>query len=233
MKKRLLALSALIALSVTGCSSSTSPDSWKTLDDIAAGIREAGGSCDPVDTDDGAQGTCGDDSGYYMISINSKEHPDVAYAQRYAVETEDTDTPIVTLWEGDWVITCIHNAEANCAAIKEYVGDVSEYTTQPTKDVTNARSDADLEAAGRQACIEALNKANESSGNMPTIAHDPQAKFTLSKAKGHEMSGSMSWTATISTSAGIPWEHRAKCIADVSTTPPTVTYLSADVPGLN
>ncbi|AKF27825.1 hypothetical protein YH66_09825 [[Brevibacterium] flavum] len=69
-----------------------------------------------------------------MLSINSDEYPDVAYAQRYAAETNDTEVPIVTLWGKEWAITCVHNAEANCASIKAHIGDVDEYTSQPVND---------------------------------------------------------------------------------------------------
>lgn len=124
---------------------------------------------------------------------------------------------------GDIPVTCESELDVETADVTA----ISHKVEAPTP------NDADLEAAGRQACIEALDKANEPTGNMPTIAHDPQAEFVLSQAEGDEKRGSMTWTATIYTKAGIPWEHMAQCIADVSTVPPKVTHLSAEVPGLD
>ena len=94
---------------------------------------------------------------------------------------------------------------------------------------SNTPSDEALAEAGKQACIAALDEANSKTGNMPTIAHQPDAEFVISKAEGHERRGSMTWHATIYTKAGIPWEHLAQCIADVSATPPKVTYLKAEI----
>lgn len=109
---------------------------------------------------------------------------------------------------------------AVCVAAASLVA-LTACATGPSKD--------DLEARGRQACLDAADEQIAKSNNMPTAAHDPNASFQLNRAEGHETEGTMSWNTTIYTSKGIPWEHWAQCIADVSTDPAKVTYLKIDL----
>lgn len=85
------------------------------------------------------------------------------------------------------------------------------------------------EIIGKQACLDALkNEVSKTTMNAETIDNDKSATFKMSLNQANLGEGSMSWYATIETSAGIPWEHFVQCHADLNTEPPTIRLLKAE-----
>lgn len=212
--KRFLPLALTIPLVLVSCSNSPDPDRELSMQErdnlISACVQE---------TKDEVYATGGFGGGWLQYGEWDIERGPI----EDETQTFTTSGTFASDTIGDIPVTCESELKV----------DTSEATALSHQVDLPAPTDAELEAAGRQACIDAIDKANEPTGNMPTIAHDPEAKFVLSQSEGHEKRGSMTWTATIYTKAGIPWDHQAQCIADVSTIPPTITYLTAEVPGLN